>query len=201
MFHSLKSIGGELMGEERADGEVIDKAYDVLGKVYDEVYSLKSEFEKILREMDPSLEFWEEYSRGGKGLGLRSHHLFLFRRKGDEEDLSSQFVLGMLVIFRNSHDISRTSLNEPELWVHTLETTDLDRELTKWDIRKLFTVGERDNFKEKPLQVGGNVFNYLHEDESGRWEGKFVGYPLTEVENAEFIKDEILGKLLPDSRE
>lgn len=189
------------MEEERADGKVIDKAYDVLGKAYDEVYSMEREFEKILRKMDSSLEFWEEYSRGGKGLGLRSHHLFLFRRESDEEDLSSQFVLGIMVIFRDSPDISRMSLDEPELWVHTLQTTNLARKLTKWDIRKLFTVGERDNFIEKPLQVGGNVFNYLHEDESGKWEGKFVGYPLTEVKNAEFIRDKILAKLLPDSRE
>ncbi|MCK4444494.1 MAG: hypothetical protein KAW09_08120 [Thermoplasmata archaeon] len=184
------------MGEERTDGRVIDKAYDVLEEVYNEVYTMKSEFEKILRDMDPSLAFKEEYSRGGKGLGLRSHHVFFFMRERDEEDLSKQFVLAMFIIFRNSHEISRTSLDEPELWVLTLETTNFDREVNFWDIRDLFKVEERKNF-EKPLEVGGNVFSYLYEEENERWEGKFVGYPLTEVENAEFIRDKILGKLLP----
>ena len=47
--------------------------------------------------------------------------------------------------------------------------------------------------------VDGNVYEYYwSDDKEGEWKGKFIGYPLVDITDIEFLKKNVVDKLFEE---
>ena len=184
-------------------GKIINDACKILKQTYKEVKSLFNEVEELLLEYNENLKFKEEWSKGGKYLKLRNNHFFIFQDDNDieavseEENFIDYFVLA--VIFHDGSKVSRTSLDEPEIWAGKGKTKNANVRYTSF--RNIFSTS-KDGFNDE-LSANKEVFNYSWQDDEKYecWEGKFIGYPLVEITNRNDIKEKLLDKLFEDSLE
>ncbi|MBU4501018.1 MAG: hypothetical protein KKA79_00380 [Nanoarchaeota archaeon] len=182
-------------------GKNIDQAYKIVRKTYQEINAMKDDFAEVLREIDPSIEFSEEYSYGPKSLYLKDWHVFLFRRAVGEEEgekPTEEFLVALIIIFSPWAHIKKiSSTNGPEIWICKIETKNIKEKATLWEVSLCLGIDERKNF-DKKLEIGGTISNYHWKDDKGEeeWIGQFIGYPLTAIKDKAFIKKEIIDKLL-----
>ncbi len=186
-------------------GKNIDQAYKIIRKTYQEINAMKEEFSDVLREIDPSIKFSEEYSYGPKHLALKDCHVFLFRRvigEEKEENPTEEFLIALTIIFPplgHGKKIKKiSSIDGPEIWICKMKTKNIKKKTRPWDISECLEIGDRGYFTDKNLEIGGKIHDYhwKEEDEEEEWTGQFIGYPLTAVKDKTFIKREIIDKLL-----
>ena len=190
------------MKDKTEPGKIIDQAYKIIRRTYQEIYSMKDDFVNVLREIDPSFELSEEYSYGPKSLYLKEYHIFLFKRNiGEEEELNEESIVGVVILFSTVGEHKKlSSIDGPEIWVCKVETKNIKKKARARDIADCLTPSGREYFTDKNLEIGGKVYNYHwkaeEEGEDGEvWIGQFVGYPLTDVKDRTFIKEMIVDKL------
>lgn len=184
-------------------GKIINDACEILKQTYKEIKSLFNEVEELLLEYNENLKFKEEWSKGGKYLKLRNNHFFIFQEENDieanamEENPIEFFVL--VFIFHDGPNVSRTSLDEPEIWAGKGKTKNANVRYTGF--RYIFSLPE-EGFSKK-LRANKKIFDYSWEDGEGYefWEGKFIGYPLVEITNKNDIKEKLLDKLFDNTLE
>ena len=187
-------------------GEIIEQAYKIIQKTYQEIYAMKDEFAEALREIDPSIELMEEYSYGPKSLYLKNWHVFLFGKttgKEDEEKLPDKFLVGVTIIFSSLGEVKKiSSIDGPEIWICWMKVTNIDESRGKswprgWNLAHCLQSEERKYFSDKDLELDGKIYDYHWKEDSKyeKWDGQFVGYPLTVVKDKAFIKEKIIDKL------
>lgn len=184
-------------------GKVIDQAYRIVRRTYQEINAMKDDLSIELKEIDPRIEFFDEYSYGPKSLHLKEYHIFLFKKK-EEEELDKEFFVGVVILFSTIGRYKKVSSGEgPELWICKMETKNIEEKTRPWHIAACLTLDERKNFAEKNLEIGGKIYNYNWKSDEDKekdrkaeeWSGQFIGYPLTEIKNRTFIKEKIIDKL------
>jgi len=185
------------MENDLKPGKVIDQAYEIINKTYQEIDAMKDDFAAILKEIDPRIKFSEEYSYGPKSLYLIECHTFLFKGDVDEKP-EEEFIIGLIIIFSSSGNPNKISSGDgPEIWICKMETKNIKEKTRPWEIRKCLRIDERKYFIDKNLEIGGKIYNYHWKDDDGEeeWTGQFIGYPLTAIKDRTFIKEEIIEKL------
>lgn len=183
-------------------GKVIDQAYKIIQRTYQEINAMKDDFASVLKEIDPRIEFSEEYSYGPKSLHLKKYHIFLFERGVEEEEESNEeFIIGIVILFSTDSRFKKlSSIDGPEIWICKMRTRNIKKRTRPWHIAYRLRPDERSNFVEKNIEIGGKVYNYHWKDEEKdeegeEWVGKFIGYPLTDIKDNTFIKEQIIAKL------
>jgi hypothetical protein len=165
------------------------------------VNRLKDDLENLLSAYEPSLTFAEQYSYSPNTLYLKPNHTFLFRRdeeKSQNNEMREQRVLAMVIIFHEDSDLNRMNLkDQPELWFGFLNIKNYDEKCRPWYISDLLKLDERDQFDDEKLMIGGHICNYYwKKSENGEeWNGKFIGYPLTEITDIKVLEEKVVQKL------
>ncbi|NLX91907.1 MAG: hypothetical protein GXZ07_10070 [Firmicutes bacterium] len=185
------------------NGKIINQAYEVLKRVYKEIYRLKDDIGDLLAEYDDTIKFYDEYSYSPNNLFLKPYHVFFFRQDLDpiKEGIPMR-ALVIICLFDEYRDMCRVNLrDEPELWVGLFDIFDEQKNCrAPWACSILST--NKRTYYDKKLKIGGDIFNYTFTREldndkknGASWKGKLVGYPLVEITDREVIKEKILDKL------
>jgi len=182
---------------EKNTGVVIDRAYDIIRKVYHEINNLKNDITSTIQEIDPMYECVDEYSYGPHSLYLKEYQMYLY--KNQEEDSETQDYLGVIILFssvdRNHKKV--TTIEGPEIWFCKINAQNKDKKYRCWNIINVLYLDDRKYYHDGKILIGGYLNEYRHEDKESDeiWEGKIIGYPLTEIKDKEFLKNNILEKL------
>ena len=182
-------------------GQLINQAYDVVRRTYQEINRLKDDLEDLLSDYEPSLIFAEQYSYGTNALYLKANHTFLFKRgkeKPESEALGQQRVFAMICIFYEEDNVNRISLkDQPEIWFGLFDIYKHQNKIRPWHIYYLLTLQHRAEFKDNPLVIGRESIGYHRKDEvtGEEWRGRFIGYPLVEITDITALKEKVVEKL------
>lgn len=191
------------MKNDLEPGKIINQAYKIIRRTYQEINSMKDDFADILKGIDPRIKFCDEYSYGPKSLYLKDFHVFLFKRE-EEENRKGEFMVSIIIIFSPLWGIKKTSSVEgPEVWICKMETKNIEEKATPWHIVECLGIDHRKYFTEKNLEIGGKIYNFHWKEEDGEeeWTGQFIGYQLTDIKDKTFIKEKIIDKLLIKSEQ
>ena len=189
------------------NGLLINKAQEILRKTYKEINKIKQDLSELIMDFDSTITFSEEYSYGGKYLALKSNHTFLYKQDLDESQQSngnfSQRIFATVVIL-NDDDNSLKRINlkdQPEIWFISISVVNREENIRPWHVSEILT--KEHNIKGK-LEANGKFFVYkwtdenkdLNDEELEKWEGRIIGFPLINVVDKVFIKNEIIDKLM-----
>lgn len=180
-------------------GQIINQAYDIIRKTYDEVNRLKGDFESILLEHDPAIRFIEQYSYGTNALYLKAYHGSMFGKVGETDAdgrIDEQDLVVMFCIFYDSEGLNRISLkNEPELWFMHSKIINETVKWRVWDIYTYLKIEYRNHFKDKKLVLGGEINVYKWTENEKEMSGRSIGYPLVEIGNIDSLKEKVTDRL------
>ena len=111
-------------------------------------------------------------------------------------------IESIIILFSSTGKIKKTSsIDGPEIWICKIETTNIEEETKAKDISECLSLKERKNFTPQNLEIGGKKYKYNWKNDVKRgkkteeWTGQFIGYPLTDVKDRTFIKENIIEKL------
>jgi hypothetical protein len=191
------------MGESIEKGKIIDKACEVIKKTYQQIDALKNDFERLLKDIDPGYQFYEEYSYGPKSLYLKEFHIYCYKKMKDEQNADfDENIVALIIIFTDSNVnnfkvIKNTAILGPEFWSVYLKTKNISDDTRAWHLLKCLTSEERKYYKNNKLDLDGqiNEYHYKKNDNDEEWFGKFICHPITSIENSETIKTKIIDKL------
>lgn len=189
------------------NGKLIHQAQEILRKTYKEVNKIRQDLTELISDYDSSIVFTEEYSYGTKLLTLKSHHTSLFKEELDEarksDGVYSQKVFAAVIIFNDDADeLKRVNLKEePEIWFLSLSSEKRSEDIRPWHVYKVLT--ETNRIKGN-LEASGKPFSYAwteddedkNEDELETWKGEILGFPLISIKDKEFLKINVIDKLL-----
>ena len=180
-----------------SNGTVIDRAFQIMVKAYQEIERLKDEAERLLVDRDSSMELAEQYSVGSNHLKMKTHHIYLFKRPTGEGGYDDSDAFVMACLFASGGDLPRVSLSdEPEVWFGVLKIQYRQGRLRAWDAVSPLEKECWGEFSNGEPRVGGDVCTYQDESEQGeRWDCRFVGYPLVAMTDAETLKAQVFGEL------
>lgn len=195
-------------------GLLINQAQEILKKTYKEINKIKQEIEDLLTDYDPTLKVGEEYSYGPKSLMLKANHTFLFKRERAESDTIERVFAIVVLLNDGDANLKRVNLKEePEIWFLLLDVDNKEASVRPWEAYSVLFEEERENISDNDLRADGSIFIYDWEDEDDetekeskskkdaekeKWYCRLIGYPLTSIENKEFIENNVLQKLWQD---
>jgi hypothetical protein len=180
-------------------GEIIDQAYTIVKKTFQQINRIKDDLDYLLIEAYPSIRYIEQYSYGSNALFLKPNHSYLFGQLGDISDdgkLDVQTLLVMCCIFYDSDGINKISLkDQPEIWFLLVDVRNC-KKCRVWDISSLLRVENRGGFRSE-LSIGSKVIEYYwaNQENDEEWKAKCVGYPLVEITDINVLKSKVLDRL------
>jgi len=182
------------------NGKLIDQSNEIIKKTYQEINRLKDDLLDLILETEPSFEFTDQYSYSSNALYLKANHTFLFQRINkdpDSDDIIDELDLAMICIFYEDGGLNRINLkDQPEIWFGLVDIRNYTEKIRAWDLSGLLKTEERECFKDKKLILDGNVYEYHWSgDKEEEWKGKFIGYPLVDITDIEFLKENVVDKL------
>ena len=192
-------------------GLLINQAQEILKKTYKEINKIKQETEDLLTDYDPTLKVGEEYSYGPKSLMLKANHTFLFKRERAESETIEKIFAIVVLLNDGDSTLKRVNLKEePEIWFILLNVDNKEASVRPWEAYSVLTENERKNISKNNLRVDGSIFIYDWQEEDDNtekesesqkdvkkehWHCRLIGYPLTSIENKEFLENNVLKKL------
>ena len=187
-------------------GKTLDKAFKILKKTYQQIDALNRDFGRLLKELDPSFSFFEEYSYSPNSLYLKEFHIYSYKRINDETDEDyDEHLVGLMILFSDITAKYKVRKNPdyigPELWSFSLKTKNVNEATRAKDIPYCFSKEERKYFENNKLEIDGqlNNYHYVYKEKdkeiTTEWFGKFICYPLTSIENIDSLKTKIVDKL------
>jgi len=186
-------------------GKIIYQAYDIIRKTIQEINMLKTDLEDVILSADSSLKFAEQYSYGPTSLYLKPNHTFLFQKVNkdpDDKKIIEERDFAMICIFYDEGGLDRINLkDEPEIWFCLIDIEGNKERCRPWDIYALLKKNELKYFAGGNLMVGGEIYNYhwKRDETDEEWQGKFVGYALTDIKDIEFLKENVVVPLFSES--
>lgn len=180
-----------------SNGRVITQACEILRKTYSEINKMKHDLEEIFQNTKPQLELTNEYSYKATELRNRDWHVILFREPGKAPVAKKDgYAFVMIFIFCNNQQTKNlTTADEPELWCGLFEISNAKEEINLWNTACL--TKEKEGFSPENLEIGGTIHRYFYDkkDKYGKWDGKFIGYKLTDIASVDGLKKLIVDKL------
>ena len=182
------------------NSKLIDQSIEIIKKTYQEINRLKDDLENLILGVEPSLKYTEEYSYSPNSLYLKPNHTFLFQRVNEDPDsgnIIDERDFAMSCIFYDEGGINRINLeDQPEIWFGLFDILNNTKRSRAWDISALLKIEERGYFKGNKLLTDGNIYEYhwIDDDSDEEWKGKFIGYPLVDIVDIEFLRKNVVDK-------
>lgn len=186
-------------------GKVIGEAIEIIRKTYKEVNRLKADVKELISEVDSTITSEQEYSYEPKTLNLKANHTVLYTNldNADNAEMKNKIVFVIVCIFYDEGDIKRSSLkDQPEIWFALFNISNKKDNVSPWNFSNMFTNENMKYFKCE-IRPDGSLYEYSQEKEIKeevieKWSGKFIGYPLADISDKNFLNDNVIRKLFSE---